>query len=329
MEVPLEQASEVEVAKIGFEPLGPTVRSALVASKRRVRFIDEGPPSGVPLVFLGGAGTTVRAVRLMEFARPLRECLGIRIVSVERNGLGQTSFDPEVGVEEYAEDVWSLLDQLGIGSASIVAISGGGPYAAYLAAAHPERVRSLHLACAYAESIPGSALDFDAGKVAADPVAWWLFSPESAVHQIPGFIDSAIEEATRAMFARGRNVEPEGLRQAFNLYAITPLPKLGDITSPVFMYWGSEDALVPTDHIERWQRSFESRGHAPSTTMRMYGGEGHDVQYRHWDQILTDVAYLGTKVLVSANGKTLLADSQQIEDLLASGAHLGLAAWHQ
>lgn len=324
----MEQASEVELPTMGFESLGPTVRSALVASKRRVNFIDEGPPSGVPLVFLGGAGTTVRAFKLMEFARPFREYLGIRIVSVERNGLGQTSFDPGVGVDEYAEDVWSLLDQLGIGSASIVAVSGGGPYAAYLAAAHPERVRSLHLACAYAESIPGSPLGFDAGKVAADPVAWWLFGPESAVHQIPGFIDSAIEEATRAMFARGRNVEPEGLRQAFDLYAEAPLPELGDITSPVFMYWGSEDALVPTDHMERWQRSLNSRKHAPKIRVRMYEGEGHDVQYRHWDQILTDVAYLGTKVLVWANGKNLLVDSRQSERLLEEGAHLGLAGWH-
>ena len=327
MDLPLEQGSDVDLPQMAFEPLGPTVKTIQVASMRSVQFIDEGPPSGIPLIFLGGAGTTVRSFRLMEFARPLRAYLGIRVVSVERNGLGQTTFDPGVGVMEYAEDVWSLLDQLGIFEASIVAISGGGPYAAQLAAAHPERVRSVHLACAYAEPIPGEPLDFDPGRVAADPVAWWRFNPDSPVHRIPGFVDSAIEEATRSMFARGRDVEPGGLRHAFELYAETSLPDLGDIRGPVFMYWGSEDTLVSDKHIERWQKSLRRRGREPETTVRMYRGEGHDVQYRHWDQIMTDVAYFGTRILMSANGKTILADRRQENSLLASGARLGLAAW--
>ncbi|MFF1831422.1 alpha/beta fold hydrolase [Paenarthrobacter sp. NPDC058040] len=313
---------------MGFEPLGPTVHSHVVGSKRTIHFIDEGPRSGIPLVFFGGAGTTVRAFRLMEFARPLRQHLGIRAVSIERNGLGQTGFDPDVGVTEHAEDVWSLLDHLGVRETSVVAVSGGGPYAAQLAAAHPERVRSMHLACAYSEPIPGARLDFDPMQVAADPVAWWTFNPESPVHGVPGFVDSAIEEATRALFARGRDVEPEGLRQAFELYARTPLPNLGRVKGPAFIYWGSEDTLVPEQHIDRWKRSLHSEGRELKTTVRMYGGEGHDVQYRHWDQILTDVAFLGTKVLVTAHGETVLADAQLEESLIASGSRLGLAAWH-
>lgn len=329
MEIRTEPCTYVEVAQGGFDSLGPTVRSAEAASGRRVQFIDEGRHAGVPLIFLGGAGTTVRAFRLMEFARSFREQLGIRIVSVERNGLGQTGFDSAVGFKEYAEDVWSLLDRLGIGRASIVAISGGGPYAAHLAAACPERVRSLHLACAYAESTGGKGLDFDPTQVAADPVSWWTFPPGSAVHRIPGFVDSAIEEATRAMFARGRDVPPDGLRQAFGLYARAPLPDLGSVEAPVFMYWGTEDTLVPQNHIGLWQRALDAggNGHGRDAVVRMYSGEGHDVQYRHWDQILTDVVYLGSMVLLSVAGKTYLVDARKERSFLDSGGHLGLAAW--
>lgn len=327
MEIPMESAPNTEVAQAGFDPLGPAVRSAEVASGRRVQFIDEGRHTGLPLIFLGGAGTTVRAFRLMEFARTFREQLGIRVVSVERNGLGQTGFDSAVGFKEYAEDVWSLLDHLDIGPASIVAVSGGGPYAAHLAAACPERVRSLHLACGYAESVGTDGLDFDPLQVAADPVSWWTFPPGSAVHRIPGFVDSAIEEATRAMFARGRDVPPEGLRHAFELYARAPLPDLGSVKAPVFMYWGSEDTLVPENHIGRWQRALDAGGRGREAVVRMYSGEGHDVQYRHWDQILTDVVYLGSMVLFSADGKTFLADARKERSLLDSGARLGLAAW--
>lgn len=323
----MEPLADIEVGLTGFDPLGPVVRSGEVASGRTVQFIDEGQPTGVPLIFLGGAGTSVRAFRLMEFARSFREQLGVRIISVERNGLGQTPFNPTVGFKEYADDVWSLLDHLRIGRASIVAVSGGGPYAAHLAAAHPERVRSLHLACAYAESIGAEGIDFEARQVAADPVSWWTFPPGSSIHKIPGFVDSAIEEATRGVFAQGRNMSPEGLRQAFELYARTPLPSLRSVDAPVFMYWGSEDTLVPEKHIERWQRSLDARNHRLEVVERIYSGEGHDVQYRHWDQILTDVVYLGSMVLVSVSGRTYLVDARKERSLLDSGGHLGLATW--
>lgn len=323
----MESLAHIEVGQTKFDPLGPVVRSAEVASGRTVQFIDEGQPPGVPLIFLGGAGTTVRAFRLMEFARSFREQLGVRIISVERNGLGQTPFNPTVGFKEYADDVWSLLDHLSIGRASIAAISGGGPYAAHLAAAHPERVRSLHLACAYAESIGAEGIDFEPRQVAADPVSWWTFPAGSSVHKIPGFVDSAIEEATRGVFAQGRDAAPEGLQQAFELYARTPLPDLRRVDSPVFMYWGSEDALVPEQHIERWQRSLDANRPGREVVERMYSGEGHDVQYRHWDQILTDVVYLGSMVLVSVSGRTYLVDARKERSLVDSGGHLGIAAW--
>ncbi|MEE2570010.1 alpha/beta hydrolase [Pseudarthrobacter sp. J64] len=327
MEVGSGPVTRVGVRQSGFDPLGPVVRSAQTASGRTVHFIDEGPDTGLPLVFLGGAGTTVRAFRLMEFARSFREELGIRVISVERNGLGQTSFDPSVGLNEYARDVWSLLDLLGVGNASIAAISGGGPYAAHLAAACPERVRSLHLACAYAESIGAEGITFDLEPVAADPVSWWTFPEGSAVHRIPGFADSAIEEATRAVFAQGRDAPPDGLRQAFGFYAQSPLPDLGRLDAPVFTYWGSDDALVPVEHIVRWRRALHADGPGHGVVERLYDGEGHDVQYRHWDQIMTDVVHLGSKVLLSMEGGTYLVDAAEAQPLLDSGATHGLAAW--
>jgi len=324
----MESLAHRELGQVGFDPLGPVVRSAQVSSGRTVHFIDEGQRYGVPLIFLGGAGTSVRAFRLMEFARSLQEQLNVRIISVERNGLGQTPFNPAVGFEAYAEDVWSLLHSLDIDRASIVAISGGGPYAAHLAAAYPERVRSLHLACAYSESIGTAGITFDASEVAADPVSWWTFPTSSCVHKIPGFVDSAIEEATRGVFAQGRRTVPAGLKQAFDFYARSPLPDLGRVDAPVFTYWGSEDSLVPMEHINRWQRSLDAKTSGREIVQRIYGGEGHDVQYRHWDQILTDVVYLGSMVMVSFSGRTYLVDALKERSLLGSGCQLGLAAWH-
>jgi non-heme chloroperoxidase len=305
-----------------FDPLGPTVRRTVLPSGGSIHFIDEGRPTWQTVVFFGGAGTTVRAFGLLEFARTLREQLRIRVVSVERNGLGQTPYDPGVGFAEYASTVWELLDQLGIQQVSLIAISGGGPYAAHVAYARPERVRSLHLACAFSERLSSDYAPSPADTVAADPVAWWRYPADSTVHRIPGFVDSTIEEATRGVFARGRDQEPDGLAQAFRLYLDSPLPDLSAVRAPAFLYWGATDQLVPMSHLERWRAALPELRET-----RVYPGEGHDVQYRHWDQILVDLAYLGERVVVSVDGQTLLLHPAQAAEALDAGGVLGLWAW--
>jgi non-heme chloroperoxidase len=229
----------VRVRQDGFDPLGPSVRDAELAGGRTVHYIDEGRPDWETLLFFGGGGTTVRAFGLLEFARTLREQLQIRVVSVERNGLGQTTFDPAVGLDEHAEEVWELLDRLQVGRVCVVAISGGGPYAAHLARARPDRIRSLHLACAIGEGLDAAAT-VPIADIARDPVSWWRFPKSSPVQRVPGFADSVVEEATRGVFARGKDTPRQGLAQAFDMYAALVLPDLSAVTAPAFLYWGAE-----------------------------------------------------------------------------------------
>lgn len=318
----MTDATDIPVRQEGFDPLGPTVRQAQVSSGRTVHYIDDSTDAQHTLLFFGGAGTTVRAFGLLEFARSLRLQLRIRVVSVERNGLGQTPYDPAVGFAEHATDVWSLLDRLGIEDVSVVAISGGGPYAAHLAAADPGRIRSMHLACAGSLRLEAGDVGFAVEQIARDPTAWWRFPESSAVHRVPGFADSVIEEATRGVFARGRDTPPDGLTQAFELYRTGDLPDLAGVRAPSFLYWGTEDRLVPLPHMHRWEQALP---HVVAT--RLYEGEGHDVQYRHWDQILADVAYLGERVIVCVDGQAVLAVPDRAGALVASGATLGLPAW--
>ncbi|WP_426939326.1 alpha/beta fold hydrolase [Pseudarthrobacter sp. S3] len=322
----VRDASEAfQVRNTGFDPMGPVVCSKVVGSGRTVNYIDDGGAWAVPLLFLGGAGTTVRAFRLLEFARSFRRELGIRVVSVERNGLGQSVFDPAVGLDEYAADVWSLLDTLGIGQVSVLAISGGGPYAAAIIAARPAQVRSLHLACAFAERPERADALMEADAVAADPVAWWRFPADSSIHSIPGFVDSVIEEATRGLFAKGRDVPPDGLSQAFRLYESEPLRDLTSVQAPAFLYWGSADELVPLEQMGRWTAALAGT----AMVERVYAGEGHDVQYRHWDQILADVKFLGGRIVASRGGRTQLIVPEEEAEFLAAGGILGIAAWQR
>lgn len=315
-------ARATPLRQVAFDPLGPTVRQCSLPGGRTARYVDEGDDTWPAFLFLGGAGTTVRALGLLEFARTLREELGLRAVSVERNGLGQSPYDPRIGPAQHARDVWQVMDRLGIEEVAVVAISGGGPYAAAVMAAEPSRIRSVHLACAYADASTGERLGVDADTVAADPVAWWAMDPASPVHRIPGFTDSTVEEATRAFFARGRDVAPHGLRQALAVYDSEPLPDLSAVTAPAFLYWGERDRVVGHGHRRRWSRALPD-----VREERVYPEEGHDVQYRHWDQILCDVACLGDRVVLSDGRRTWLVPADSAHDLVGCGWTLGLNVW--
>lgn len=308
-----------------FDPLGPTVHHRLSPGGRRLHYIDDGDRDATVLVFFGGAGTTVRAFGLLEFARTLRLELGIRVISLERNGIGQTEFDPSYAPAQYAADLHWLLDELGVGACSLIAISGGGPYCAAVAAARPDRIRSMHIACAVSTSLPDAPrrewTEQQVRDISTNPVSWWTYGPDSTTHRIPGFADSAYEEAVREFFVRGQMGDPAALEGALNDMR-APFPDLSSVTGPAFLYWGSDDQLVPLPYLEHWASVLPD-----VRARRVYDGEGHDIQYRHWDQILADVATLDDLVLVSDAQGTRLLTPADAQSALSAGAWLGIAPW--
>ncbi len=218
-----------------------------------VLYIDEGSASWRPVVFFGGLGTDVNAFYETEFARDLRERLRLRVISVERNGFGMTPLDPSRGIGDAVDDVVSVLDDLAVRRFAVVAISGGAPYAAALAVRVPHRVLSLHLAAAVAGPLVASC------------------GTASALYAQPGQL--AADPA---------------LAHEWRLISTEPLPDLSGLYAPAYLYWGRDDDIVPAEHIREWCRILPR-----IAALRSYPDEGHDVQYRHWEQILLDVAGLG------------------------------------
>jgi len=282
-------------------------------SYRSIRFVDTGPPDGSALVFFGGLGTSAGACLLTEFARSTRERLGLRLICVERNGFGETPFDRRRGVSDVVGDVLAVLASLGVGRFGIVAISGGGPYAAALAAAAAPRVVSLHLAAAVA----GADAPLSSQAVSADPRTMWDYPAHSPVHRVPGFARAAGEEGMRALGPDGRGVA--AFEHELRLIRTTPLPDLRHVRAPAYLYLGDADETVGPAHAAAWSAALPN-----VVAVRRYEGEGHDVQYRHWDQILLDAAELGDRVLVCLEGRTWLVPAQAPPE----GASLGLCCWN-
>ena len=114
-----------------------------VEGGRCFSYRDFGDPEGHPLIALHGTpGSRLKFVVAHQAAK----ALGIRIIAPDRWGYGATSAHPEPSLAAFAIDLGSLADRLGLDRFSVLGVSGGGPFAAAVAAQMPARVTSLALA---------------------------------------------------------------------------------------------------------------------------------------------------------------------------------------
>ena len=110
-----------------------------------VSLADVGSPTGRPALLFLGLGCVRYIIGLYD---EMAEALGIRLICLDRWGLGRTSEvgDEKRGMLEWAGVVEEVMDTLGVGRFSIFAHSAGAPYALASALKLGERVHgSVHL----------------------------------------------------------------------------------------------------------------------------------------------------------------------------------------
>jgi len=109
----------------------------VLADGRKVELEEYGDPSGTPALWFHGAFSSRLEAWCLD--APARE-LGLRVVSLDRPGVGGSDNDPHRTVTGYAADVREVLDALGIEKAAVGGLSNGGMYAMAVASELPERV---------------------------------------------------------------------------------------------------------------------------------------------------------------------------------------------
>lgn len=118
-----------------------------------------GDRAGDPVVCLHGVMGHGGRFRRLAHDRLLHR----RVVAFDLRGHGRSSWEPPWNLEQHLDDVVRALDATAAGPADIVGFSFGGRLALELAAAAPERVRSLALLDPAIHIAPGSALAFADG----------------------------------------------------------------------------------------------------------------------------------------------------------------------
>ena len=96
---------------------------------RRVAFTAYGPDSGMPVLFIAGAGCG----RLMRFGEQHLENHRVRLISVDRPGIGASDPDPDKTFDSVAADLAAVIDSVAGVPVPVVANSQGAPFALALA----------------------------------------------------------------------------------------------------------------------------------------------------------------------------------------------------
>ncbi|GAA4110566.1 alpha/beta hydrolase [Nocardioides fonticola] len=112
-----------------------------VRDGRRMSFAEYGSPRGPALVWMHGTPGARRQIPLE--ARALAEQEGLRIIGIDRPGIGSSTPFLYPDVLDWTEDLALVLDALAVDEARIIGLSGGGPYALAAGAALPERIAGV------------------------------------------------------------------------------------------------------------------------------------------------------------------------------------------
>lgn len=94
---------------------------------RVLSFAEYGAPGGRAIVWLHG--TPGARTQIPEDARELAAREGVRIIGIDRPGIGRSTSHVYASVSAFTDDLEIVLDALGVGSCAVVGLSGGGPYA--------------------------------------------------------------------------------------------------------------------------------------------------------------------------------------------------------
>jgi pimeloyl-ACP methyl ester carboxylesterase len=273
---------------------------AKVSDAITLYYEERGDPAGVPLLFVHGLGSQMIAWR-EEFLALFAD-RDLRVITFDNRDVGlSTHLDgmPDMQamlagdmssapytLTDMAADTAGLLDRLGIDSAHVVGISMGGMIAQTLAAANPERVRSLTsiMSTTGERAVSESTPEAQAVLLAPRPT-----TPDEAADRAiagarvigsPGKVD---EEWVRTLARRSfeRAFDPPGFaRQMAAIWAARDrTDAVRGIRAPTLVIHGEVDPLIPVTGGRATAAAIEG------SELIVLEGMGHDLPRAFWPRI--------------------------------------------
>jgi pimeloyl-ACP methyl ester carboxylesterase len=261
---------------------------------RRLAYAEFGDPEGDTVLWFHG--TPGARLQLPPDAARIAEQQGLRLVGIDRPGVGGSTPHPERTLESWARDVEQLSDALRLERFGVAGLSGGGPHVLAVARFLRERVNAAALLGGMGPLVgPDAPAELPRFLPRVMELLHTLRVPLG--HSMTAIMRSLREEATERAFPLIlRTVPPEdrevigqpairkmfirdiytGSRHSFRAQ-VQDMSALGrhwgfrlhEVSVPTRLWHGTADRLVPLCHAENMAKRI------PNAELVTYEGEGH------------------------------------------------------
>ncbi|WP_239655833.1 alpha/beta fold hydrolase [Streptomyces sp. M10] len=283
------------VAVMGYTDVPARLGESALPDGRLLGWAEWGPSDGAPVLLCPGAATS----RWLGFGAGVVEALGVRLVSVDRPGLGVSTPAPGRSFSDFAGDMRQLCVQRDLGQPVVVGNSQGAPFALACAA---EGVASALAVVSGADEVArpefASVLDVDlrglVERTACDPAGaeefFAGFTADAMWDMVmtgsPG-CDLAVYQDPE--FAAGyRRALGEGFTQGAAGYARDTVLAMGrwpfaldEIAVPADIWYGEQDTSHSPDN------GVLLAARVPGARHHVVSGIGGALLWTHAEPILT------------------------------------------
>jgi pimeloyl-ACP methyl ester carboxylesterase len=265
-----------------------------VRDDRRLSFAEYGSRRGPAIVWMHGTPGARRQIPLE--ARAYAEEHGLRIVGIDRPGIGSSTPHLYADILDWTRDLEILLDTLGIDTLRLIGLSGGGPYVLAAGVAMPERVHGVGILGGVApttgeDAVGGGLIQMAVRlapllSIARVPLGVALTGAIRLVRPLAGpalDLYAAVQPpGDRKLLARPefKAMFLDDLLNGSRFQTSAPLTDLvlftrdwgftaADVTVPVRWWHGDDDHIVPLAHGEHLVERL------PDATLKVIPGESH------------------------------------------------------
>ncbi len=286
----------------------PRSQRLQLATGGHLAFSEYGDQTGTPVLFCHGWPSSRTMAELTDAAAL---DLGIRVISPDRPGIYESSFQSGRKLLDWPAAVRELFKHLAISKFKILAVSGGAPYAYVTALTMPDRVEA---AAVVSGAPPIAELDSQTHLLRLYRRMLWLHAhqPEllrslfriarpiatiaPALRLRPLLLrilqpcdaaalrDSAAFEACFESARRGWRGSADGVMADAEIYATPWGFRLEDVKVPVRLWHGTKDRSFSYPLAE------EVAARLPNCELRLVENAGHySLPIRHMREILADL----------------------------------------
>lgn len=273
---------------------------------RMLGYAIYGAAQGNPIFYMHGyPGSRLEAAGMAAIAVQI----GLRIIAIDRPGMGLSSFQPDRRLLDWPKDVAAVADHLSLDRFAVLGVSGGGPYALACASQLPDRVTACGVVSGMGppeDGTEGMLPDYRLALFLGRRFPWllvpllgaarWQYRDESKARAAVAKSAKQMSEADRvalllpevsqAVAASTVEAFRQGVKGVVSGAALYARPwgfRLEVIACSRLLLWhGMDDRLVPVT----MGRAVAAR--LPHCQATFYPKDGHfSVLFNHFNDVLT------------------------------------------